>query len=74
MAHNSFIFFFAVITFKDPPSPRDWCDFYEDMVDAELEEDEAIEDYYYSSAAGACLFVCVCAVWGQRAVVARSWV
>jgi hypothetical protein len=25
---------------------------YEDMLDAELEEDEAIEDYYFSSAAG----------------------
>ncbi|KAF6262126.1 hypothetical protein COO60DRAFT_1282794 [Scenedesmus sp. NREL 46B-D3] len=31
---------------------RDWADVYEDYLDAELEEDEEIEQYYFSSAAG----------------------
>lgn len=47
-----------------PPSPRDWCDLYEDMVDAELEEDEAIEDYYFSSAAGRARIVLGNRRWG----------
>lgn len=47
-----------------PPSPRDWCDFYEDLVDAELEEDEAIEEYYYSSAAGRARIVLGNRRWG----------
>jgi len=34
------------------PSHGDWADLYEDMLDAELEEDEEIESYYFSSAAG----------------------
>lgn len=48
-----------------PPSPRDWCDLYEDMVDAELEEDEAIEDFYYSSAAGRARIVLGNRRWGH---------
>lgn len=38
----------------DGPSQqhRDWADIYEDYVDEQLEEDEEIEHYYFSSAAG----------------------
>ena len=30
----------------------DWADLYEHLLDAELEEDEEMESYYFSSAAG----------------------
>lgn len=42
----------AAAVADDNPVDRDWADLYEDYVDAELEEDEEIENYYFSSAAG----------------------
>eukprot|EP00775_Hariotina_reticulata_P008645 gene8645-8826_t len=43
----------------------DWADLYEDFVDAELEEDEEIESYYFSSAAGRARVVLGNRRWGE---------
>uniref|UniRef100_A0A383VAZ7 RING-type domain-containing protein n=1 Tax=Tetradesmus obliquus TaxID=3088 RepID=A0A383VAZ7_TETOB len=44
---------------------RDWADVYEDYLDAELEEDEEIEQYYFSSAAGRARVVLGNRRWGE---------
>jgi hypothetical protein len=44
---------------------RDWADLYEDYLDAELEEDEEIESYYFSSAAGRARVVLGNRRWGE---------
>lgn len=44
---------------------RDWADMYEDYLDAELEEDEEIESYYFSSAAGRARVVLGNRRWGE---------
>jgi hypothetical protein len=44
---------------------RDWADAYEDYLDAELEEDEEIEQYYFSSAAGRARVVLGNRRWGE---------
>lgn len=49
----------------DNDEHRDWADFYEDYVDAELEEDEEIEQYYFSSAAGRARVVLGNRRWGE---------
>ncbi|KAF8071339.1 hypothetical protein HT031_001423 [Scenedesmus sp. PABB004] len=49
----------------DAAAARDWADFYEDYVDAELEEDEEIESYYFSSAAGRARVVLGNRRWGE---------
>jgi hypothetical protein len=44
---------------------RDWADMYEDYLDAELEEDEEFESYYFSSAAGRARVVLGNRRWGE---------
>lgn len=50
---------------EDGSDPRDWADMYEDYLDAELEEDEEIESYYFSSAAGRARVVLGNRRWGE---------
>eukprot|EP00878_Enallax_costatus_P001092 GHUV01001229.1.p1 GENE.GHUV01001229.1~~GHUV01001229.1.p1 ORF type:complete len:474 (+),score=182.08 GHUV01001229.1:261-1682(+) len=50
---------------EDGSDARDWADYYEDYVDAELEEDEEIEQYYFSSAAGRARVVLGNRRWGE---------
>lgn len=49
----------------DDGDARDWADMYEDYLDAELEEDEEIESYYFSSAAGRARVVLGNRRWGE---------
>lgn len=49
----------------DDIDARDWADMYEDYLDAELEEDEEIESYYFSSAAGRARVVLGNRRWGE---------
>lgn len=49
----------------DDDDSRDWADLYEDYLDAELEEDEEIESYYFSSAAGRARVVLGNRRWGE---------
>ena len=49
----------------DAVDSRDWADLYEDFLDAELEEDEEIESYYFSSAAGRARVVLGNRRWGE---------
>jgi hypothetical protein len=44
---------------------HDWADMYEDYLDAELEEDEEFESYYFSSAAGRARVVLGNRRWGE---------
>lgn len=61
MQHNTSAAMYA----DDGSDVRDWADFYEDYVDAELEEDEEIEQYYFSSAAGRARVVLGNRRWGE---------
>lgn len=55
----------ATAAAEDGSDPRDWADMYEDYLDAELEEDEEIESYYFSSAAGRARVVLGNRRWGE---------
>lgn len=55
----------AAATATDDSEARDWADLYEDYLDAELEEDEEIESYYFSSAAGRARVVLGNRRWGE---------
>jgi hypothetical protein len=55
----------AVAAAADDSDARDWADMYEDYLDAELEEDEEIESYYFSSAAGRARVVLGNRRWGE---------
>lgn len=62
----------------DDMDARDWADMYEDYLDAELEEDEEIESYYFSSAAGRARVVLGNRRWGEGGYMragegARCW-
>lgn len=55
----------AAVTAAEDSDARDWADMYEDYLDAELEEDEEIESYYFSSAAGRARVVLGNRRWGE---------
>lgn len=55
----------AAAAADDSAEARDWADLYEDYLDAELEEDEEIESYYFSSAAGRARVVLGNRRWGE---------
>jgi hypothetical protein len=55
----------AAVAAADDSDARDWADMYEDYLDAELEEDEEIESYYFSSAAGRARVVLGNRRWGE---------
>jgi hypothetical protein len=63
----------AVAAAADNSDAHDWADMYEDYLDAELEEDEEIESYYFSSAAGRARVVLGNRRWGEGGYMRAGW-